>query len=319
MNLDFMYVFSNLLGLFLLIAVGYGAVRLGIISRDISGGLSRLLLKVTLPCTIFTSLLRPYDPSFLKEIVTLLGLGIVLFPFNALVSQLLVRLFRVPQGRRGVWTFCATFCNTGFMGFPIVLALFGEEGLSMAVVFNITFNLLVYSLGAQMICSDCSADGGSGAKVQWRAILFTAINGATLLGLVFYFTQLSVPAALLAPLTHLSNITTPLSMIVTGINLSGGKWSELLRNKDAVTASFARLMICPLVSFLVLKGADRLLSLQGSLMLGVIFVTLAMPTPAVATILAENYGADREFSALIVFLSSLFCVITIPMMTLLIA
>lgn len=313
MNLDFVQVLSNLAGLFLLIAVGYAAVQLGVVSREISGGLSKLLLKITLPCTIFTSLLRPYDPSFFQTVVTILALGLILFPLNALVAQPLVRIFRVPEGRRGVWTFCATFCNTGFMGFPIVLALFGEEGLSMAVVLNITFNILVYSMGARMICADRSA-GGGGAAVQWKTVLFTAINFSTVLGLVFYFAQLSVPTALLTPMTHLSNITTPLSMIVTGINLSNGKWSELLRNKDAITSSIARLVICPAVTFLVLQGAGAVFSFQNPLMLGVVFVIFSMPTPAVATILAENYGADREFAALIVFLSSLFCIATIPVM-----
>ena len=60
-----------------------------------------LLLKVTLPCTIFTSLLRPYDPSFFREVMIILLLGMILFPVNALISAPLARLFRVPQGRRG--------------------------------------------------------------------------------------------------------------------------------------------------------------------------------------------------------------------------
>ena len=319
MNLELVHIFSNLLGLFLLIAVGYGAVQLGVISKDSSGSLSRLLLKITLPCTIFTSLLRPYDPAFFKEVIIILALGILLFPLNTLISPLLARLFQVPKSRRGVWNFCASFCNTGFMGFPIVLALFGEKGLSMAVVFNITFNLLVYSLGAKMICSDSPPDDNGSVEFRWRSVLFTAINGSTLLGLIFYFAQLSVPAAVLTPLTHLSNVTTPLSMIVTGINLSNGRQSDPLRSRDAMTAYFARLIICPLVSFLVLTVARCLLPLQESPMLGVIFVILAMPTPAVATILAENYGADQEFSALAVFFSSLFCIVTIPLMALLIA
>lgn len=199
MNLELVHIFSNLLGLFLLIAVGYGAVQLGVISKDSSGSLSRLLLKITLPCTIFTSLLRPYDPAFFKEVIIILALGILLFPLNTLISPLLARLFQVPKSRRGVWNFCASFCNTGFMGFPIVLALFGEKGLSMAVVFNITFNLLVYSLGAKMICSDSPPDDNGSVKFRWRSVLFTAINGSTLLGLIFYFAQLSVPAAVLTP------------------------------------------------------------------------------------------------------------------------
>lgn len=266
MDLDLTQVCFNLLGLFLLITVGFGMVRLKVVSRDVSGQLSRL--------------------------------------------------FRVPQGHRGVWAFCATFCNTGFMGFPIVLALFGEEGLSMAVVLNITFNILVYSMGARMICSDRTMEG-EGVKVQWRTVLFTTINFSTVLGLVFYFAQLSVPAAVLTPLTHLSNITTPLSMIVTGINLSNGKWNGLFHSKDALTSTLARLVIFPAANLLVLRVAGTLLRLDGSIIPSVIFIVLAMPTPAVATILAENYQADQEFAALTVFLSSLLCIVTIPLMTML--
>ena len=317
MNLDFAQVLSNLAGLFLLIAVGYGAVQLGVIPREISGGLSKLLMKVAVPCTVFTSLLRPYDPSLIKTVLIILVLGLTLFPLNALVARPLTRLFRVPEGRRGVWTFCATFSNSGFMGFPIALALFGEEGLFMAVVLNITFNILVYSMGVRMICEDRSA-GEGGAKVQWRTVLFTSINFSTALGLIFYFAQLSVPAALLTPLTHLSNITTPLSMLVTGINLSNGKWSELLRSKDAITAAVTRLVICPAVTFLMLQGVSALFPHLNPLMICVIFIIFSMPTPAVATILAENYEADQEFAALVVFLSSLFCIVTIPVMSMLI-
>ena len=316
MNLDLVQVCFNLLGLFLLIAVGFGMVRLGVVSRDISGPFSRFLLKVTLPCTIFTSLLRPYEPSFFRKVVIILALGMILFPVNALISWLLARLFRVPQNHRGVWAFCATFCNTGFMGFPIVLALFGEEGLSMAVVLNITFNVLVYSMGARMICADRAGEG-EGVHIQWHTVLFTTINFATVLGLIFYFTHLSIPAAVLTPLTHLSNITTPLSMIVTGINLSNGNWTSLFSKKDAITSSLARLVICPAANLLILHAAGALLHLRGSAILSVVFVVLAMPTPAVATILAENYQADQEFAALTVFLSSLLCILTIPLMTML--
>lgn len=317
MHLNFAQVLSNLAGLFLLIAVGYGAAQLGVISRDISGGLSKLLMKVTVPCTVFTSLLRPYDPAFFHTVIIILILGLTLYPLNALAAWPLARFFRVPEGRRGMWTFCATFSNSGFMGFPIALALFGEEGLSMAVVLNISFNMLVYSMGVRMICADRSA-GEGGAKVQWRTVLFTAINFSTVLGLIFYFAQLSVPTALLTPLTHLSNITTPLSMLVTGINLSNGKWSELLRSKDAITVSITRLVICPLVTFLALQGISALFPHWDPLMLGVIFIILCMPTPAVATILAESYEVDQEFAALAVFLSSLFCIATIPVMSILI-
>ena len=317
MQLDFWEVLSNLIGLFLLIAVGYGAVRLNVIPASASAVLSKLLLKIALPCTIFTSLLRPYDPAFLKDILIVIALGLVLFPVNALLARLLSGLCRVSDGRRGVWSFCATFCNNGFMGFPIALALFGEEGLALAAIFGLPFNLLVYSVGVAMVCMDRPKQADGSGKINWRSVLITGINIAAILGLIFYFARLSVPTAVLTPLTHLSNVTTPLSMFVTGMNLSNGKFTALFRDRDMISASAARLVLMPLISFAILTGLNALFPFGNPLILGVVFIIMAMPAPAVATILAENYGANREFAAGIVFLSSLFCIITIPLMALL--
>ena len=103
MQLNFFDVLSNLLGLFALIAVGYAVTKGGPLPASVSGHFSKLLLKVTLPCTIFTSLLREYDPSFFRDVVTIIAIGLVLFPLNAFISKFLCRLARVPEGKRGVW------------------------------------------------------------------------------------------------------------------------------------------------------------------------------------------------------------------------
>lgn len=90
-------------------------------------------MNVTLPATLLTSLVRPYDPAFIRDGILTAVLGAVLILGYGLFCIPTLRLFRVPEGRRGAWILCCTFCNNGFMGFPITLALFGEEGLALAV------------------------------------------------------------------------------------------------------------------------------------------------------------------------------------------
>lgn len=314
MQLDFWEVLTNLAGLFLLIAVGYGAVKLDIVPRSASAALSQLLLKITLPCTVFTSLLRPYDPSFLFDILLVFALGLVLLPINALISQPLATIANVPKNRRGVWTFCSTFGNTGFMGFPIALALFGEEGLALATVFNMSFNIHNYGLGALMIASDRPKDSGA-PLIRLRSVLITSINVGATLGLLCYFAQISVPTIILTPLTHLGNVTTPMSMFVTGMNLTGKKFSAIFRDRDVLTASFARLVIMPLVFLGELTLLNLVLPFNNPIIFGLLFVVMAMPAAGAGTILAENYGVNPEFPASVIFLTSLFCIATIPIMT----
>jgi len=317
MQLNFFDVLSNLLGLFALIAVGYGVTKGGLLPASVSAHFSKLLLKVTLPCTIFTSLLREYDPSFFKDVVTIIAIGLVLFPLNAYISKALCRLCRVPEGKRGVWAFCATFSNTGFMGFPIILALLGEEALALAAMLNFAFNLVVYTLGGAMVYGDRPAVGGEKEKLDLKSVLLTAINVSAVLGLVFYFTQLPVPDAVLKPMTHLGNMTTPLSMIVTGMNLSNRKLSEVFGDRDILTSTVARLIAIPLITFAVLTAVSLVIPFGNVLLMPVAFIIFSMPTAGVAPILAQTYGADEEFAAGIVFMTSLCCIISIPVMVML--
>lgn len=305
-------VFSNLVGLFLLIAVGYATVKFQILPVSSTKLLSNLLMQVTLPVTVLLSLVRPFDAAFIRDGVLIAVLGAVLFALYGLLSIPACRLFQVHQGRRGVWIFSSMFSNNGFMGFPVALALFQEEGLALAVFLGIPFNLLAYTLGPKLMCMD-QENENSTPPPSWRSILFTGINCATVLGLTLYLCQISIPSILSTPLTYLSNVTTPLSMLVIGMNLTEGRVGDLLRDRDVFSVSFLRLIVFPILTW----GILRLLPISNPLVVGVTLIIMAMPAPAISAILAESYHSDKEFAARSVFLSSLLCLITIPLISLL--
>lgn len=303
---------SNLTGLFLLIGVGFAAARTGLIPAGASKPLSALLMKVAVPATVFCSMLRPYDPGFLKLGGSMFLLGVTMLPAFTVLSLALTRVLRVPQGRRGMWSCCATFGNNGFMGFPVALALFGEEGLSLTVILSVPFSCLLFSVGAKLICMDRPADSAA-APISWGQAIFSGVNLAMALGLAAYFTQIQIPQAILSPLEYLAGMTTPLSMIVSGISLSQGRLSEVVRDRDALTASGFRLLVYPLAAWCVLKLIPGL----DSLVFGAFLINLAMPTAAVTTFIAEEHDGCAQLSARTVFLSSLLCIITLPLISLL--
>ena len=331
MHLDFMVVFSNLLGLFLLIGAGILAARLRILPKEASPYFSTLLLKITLPCTIFISLAtKEYDPSFIKDSLLTLGIGLIAFPAMQLLGSAGARLLRVPEGKRGIWAYCCAYPNTGFMGFPICLALFGAEGLALAVIYNITFNIYVYSIGAMAIAGDGAGDagdaagaasasgsaGGQGApagRPSLKKVLFTGINFSVLLSLIFYFGRIPVPGPAVIPLTHLSNITTPLSMLITGIAIGQSRGADLFSDRDAWTASAARLLICPLLLFAVLSH----LPIRNRMIVSVVSVIMGMPVPGVTTVLAETYHGNLSMAAKLSLLTNLLSMVTIPLICML--
>ncbi len=325
MQLDFMVIFSNLLGLFLLIAAGVLAVRCRLVPPEASPYFSALLLKITLPCTIFVSLVtREYDPTFLRDSLIMLVITLITFPAIQFLTAQAGKLLRVPKGKSGMWNFASTYSNNGFMGFPVVLALFGPEGLALAVIFGIGFNVYVYSIGAMAVASDAaytsgasdagtSSAGAAGAGgPSIKKILFTGVNAATLLSLLFYFGRIPLPQVAVMPLTYLSNITTPLSMFITGMALGQSKGSTLFSDRDAWTATAMRLLVCPLLLKLVLSP----LPFPNPLIVPIVVVTMAMPTPGVTTVLAESYHGNMDMAAKVSFLSNLLALVTIPLICL---
>lgn len=310
--MDLSVLLSNLIGLFLLIGVGFFAVRTGILPAEASKPLTALLMKITVPATIVSSMLRPLDMGFLKMGASMLLVGMVILPLFSVVSLGLSRLFRVPDGRRGMWCFCATFCNSGFMGFPVALALFGEEGLALTVILSIPFNLMMYSIGAKMVCMDLPRDGSAQA-ISWGKVIFSVINLSLVVGLFFYFTQIQLPQAVRGPLDYLAGVTTPLSMMITGMNLSQGKAGDIFRDRDILTAAGTRLLILPVLAWALMRLVPGL----SSLVLGAALLNFSMPSPAAAALLGEQYGGDIQTAVRAVFVSSLLCIVTIPLVSLL--
>ncbi len=310
--MDMAVLFSSLMGLFLLIGVGFFAVRAGLLPAEASKPLSTLLMKITLPATVLTSLLQPFDPSFLVLGGWMFALGAVLVPLFALLSLILSRAFRVPEGRRGMWCCTTTFFNNGFMGFPIALALFGEEGLTLTVIMSVPFTLLAYSVGAKMVCMDLPK-GGASEPISWKKVIFSAVNLAMAIGLLLYFTQIQLPDAIETPLVYLSNVTTPLSMLITGMNLSQGRVTDILKDRDVFASAGVRLLLFPLLAWGVMR------SLPGihPLVMGAALINMSMPSLAAAAMLGEQYGGCTQLAARAIFLSSLLCLGTIPLIALL--
>lgn len=312
MDLSLSVLFSNLVGLFLLIGAGFFTARRGLLPQAASGHLTTLVMKITMPATIFSSMIRPFDPAFVRDALTIVGLGFVLHLGYALISRLLIGPLRVPAGRRGMWMMCASFCNNGFMGFPVAYALFGEDGLALAVMLAVPFNLLVYSLGGKMVTLD-QQEGSQAPSLSLRKAVFSVVNLTILLGLIFYILQLPVPTAIMAPIQQLANVTTPVSMFVTGMNLAKDRLTDVVRDRETVSASLTRLLLLPVLTWAFLG----LLPISNPLVVGVTLIIMAMPAPAVSVVLGEQYGGCTELAARTVFLSSLLCIVTIPMIALL--
>lgn len=310
--MEYGVVVETVIVLFLLLSVGYVCGRLHVFSEQASKDMTRLLMDVALPCIVFFSLVREYDAALLKSGLIAIGCTILFVLVSGGLGFLLWRVFRVPRARRGIWIFLSTFPNTAFLGYPIAYTLFGSDGLFLAVMINLTCQLMAFSLGLKTI----SLDGEEHSKMSWGIVLKNNANYAIVLGFFFFFTQIKLPTPVLSAVEYLSDLTLPLSLFVVGLSLCKSRFRDVLKNKEAFTASFMRLLVGPGIAYLL----TLVLPLPaGSLVPAVLILLTAMPSATLALIFSEQQGGmNSETASSGIFVSSLFCLLTIPLVMLLV-
>ena len=180
-------VFAKMAMLILIMLLGYLCARIGITGPEFNKRVTPLMVTVLLPATILNSVLGA--PAFQAiEIVDYILVLTVMVALQMLPAWLLPRLLRTRGEDAGAMRLATAFGNVGFVGLPVVAAIFGEEMVFFASLCNIPFNLALYSSSA----SQLSPEGG---RVRWQDVLNAPVI-ATLLSIVLLLTHVPVPGVI---------------------------------------------------------------------------------------------------------------------------
>lgn len=238
--------------LFLLIFAGFACVKTGTVKIEAKKAFSDLLLYLIVPAMVINSYLTEFDPKVLQNLLQSFALSTVLLLLGLVITFLLT--LRIGKEKNTpILRFAYIFSNAAYMGFPLVQALFGAEGLLYASVYVTVFNILLWTVGYAMV------SGKVRPGEVLHSILTTPVLWSVLLGLTLYLCRVNVPELIRQPLQLVGNMNTPLSMIITGMLIAGSKPEKLLGNREIYRIILIRMLFIPLVSFLLF----RLLSVQG--------------------------------------------------------
>ncbi len=299
-------VFTNVLILFALMFIGYILGKRGVIKHSSINDLTNLLIDVSVPATIIVSMIRPYSADLMKDTFRVLFIMTVYHLSVVLIAYLITKIIKVEKKNAGGWIFGMVFSNNGFIGYPLMYAIYGNEGLFIMAMGNIIQNILIFSIGIKMITMNYDTK----EKIRIKNIIFTRQNAAILIGMILFISQIHVPKAVVSLLTYISNLTAPLSMIVVGLSLSRYKVKEMFTDREAYRLTVFRMLIVPLFILLIFKIAN--ISANNDLPYAIMFYTAALPSPALLAIMAEKYNTSTTFSSRCVFLTTLVSVITVP-------
>lgn len=297
MNLSI--VFAKMAMLVLIMLLGYLCARIGITGPEFNQRVTPLMVKVLLPATILNSVLSVPDFSG-RELLDYILVMTVMVALQMLPAWFLPRLMRTRSEDVGATRLVTAFGNVGFVGLPVVAAIFGDEMVFFASLCNIPFNLALYSCSAAQL----SPDGG---RVRWQDVLNAPVI-ATLLSVVLLLSRVHVPGVLADTISSVSGATIPLSMLVIGTSLGGISVRSVLTDWRVYVVSAVRLLVCPLLTWLVLRP------FAAGALLGISVLMAACPSAMLVTALCLQYGRSDAFASKCIFLSTILSAVTIPLL-----
>lgn len=145
-----MVMLQQMIVMFLMMAVGYLCYRKQILTEEVSRKVSAIVVNVANPCMILSSALTDQQMQG-KELVQTLAIVVMMYVFLLVVAQLLPRILCIQKESCGAYAAMTVFANIGFMGFPVLAAMYGNGALLYGAVFQIPFNILIYTYGVAVL------------------------------------------------------------------------------------------------------------------------------------------------------------------------
>ncbi len=297
-----MEVMSSVLILFIMIVIGYTVRKLDIVSEEFSHSLSRYITSVALPAFIIINMRFEFDTTVLKNSMILIVMSFIIYAALILFSYAYTKLTGIEGEKKSIHQFALVFSNVGFMGYPVLNAFLGKEGMFYGAIFNLSFQIIVWTFGVYLFTR------GRDYKFELKNVFNPAFS-AIIIGYAMFLFSIELPEFLYKIISILGSPTSSLSMIAIGMMFSEAKIMSVFKDKSIITTSLIRVLFIPFITFLVL-------SVFGfrSYLLEVPVIIVAMPVAANSAIIASAYNGDYLNMSKMVVASTLISVLTIPLL-----
>lgn len=313
MNFDALNVVVATLSVIL--AIGFLCRKIEIIDDVASKRLSKLILMVGQPAMIIHSMASAeYSAENVKMAWIMLALGFVFHAVLALIGFFMAMPYKKVPDEEKISEFSFMFANCAFIGFPIFEALIGPVGLFMASFLTFSFNVLLWTWGLGIF-----ARGRTDIKLNLKKVLLNFGTVPCIIGFVLYLLKapeigFELPAFIMKGAGYLSNLCTPISVLVTGALIATQTPKRIFGSWKIYYFNIMKLFVLPIIVCLIAKLLLFIIPVEG-LEIYAIFVTAAaaLPSASSVTMMSETYGLDSGYSSVIVGTSSVLSVLSLPL------
>lgn len=291
--------------LFTIVVLGYALCKLGYMGDKFDQKLSSIVIDVTCPALILSSVMGAELPDR-SLILPLLGISFLTYILLLVYGFWVPRFVSKSRDEQGMIGFALMFANVGFIGYPIVSAIFGPKAVFYAALLNIPNTFFIFTAGVMLVKGEHNMKSLS-AKVLFSPAMIAAFVAALMV--VF---GVRTPDIIARPVTMVGNITIPAALMVIGSSMARLPLKEIIGSPKVYVASLLRLVVVPLSVYFLFRfcGVSDVIN-------NINTVIIAMPVASYGTMFCMKYGRNPSLMTEMTFITTLGSILTIPLITLL--
>lgn len=288
-------LFQQILIMFMLMFVGAYLFKTDKLTLEGSKSIGNMLLNVVMPIVVIKSYIAEMTTEKLIGMGVAFGLTIAALALSMVVSAIFFR-------KQPIINFGTAFSNAGFIGIPLVAAIYGDEAVFYISTFVALIGVLQWTYGVFIITGDKST-------ISLKKILTNPVLIGTIIGMVLFLCQIKLPGILTMCMNTIAGINTPLAMFSLGTYLAQVSLKELLTDRYAYYSCGVRLILIPLLTMALFS----LVPAQYNMIKSAVLITAAAPIGSNVAIFAQIHGKDYKYSVKGVCLTTLCSIVTVPL------
>lgn len=291
--------------LFTMVILGYTACKLGYMGDKFDKKLSSIVVDITCPLLVLSSVMGDEMPDR-SLILPLVGVGFLTYIILLVFGFWVPRFISKNHDDQGMIGFSLMFANVGFIGYPIVASIFGPKAVFYAALLNVPNTFFIFTAGVMLVKGEYSI-----RQFNPKVLLSPALIGAFIAALLVAF-GVHTPEMIARQITMVGNITVPAALMIIGSSMARLPLREIIGSGKVYATSFLRLVIVPLSVYFLFRlcGVNTLIN-------NINTVVIAMPVASFGTMFCMKYGRNPSLMTEATFITTLFSIVTIPLITLL--
>lgn len=308
-------IFTQILILSILVIVGILASKAGVITTETKDFLAKIIFNITLPLMLLCNFSRiNITPEILSNSLIVIVLTLLVLLFMLFFSWLTTRIFKMTKRESSIFKAHSVFGNIIYLGFPLIFALYGEEGLLYASMFQLVSNMLMWTVGVIIL------NQGKETTI-WQNVkhVLNPNTFAILIGFIMFLFSLKLPPVLMKSFGALGDSNTNLSMLYIGSMMFYTSLKGVLNNKEVYLLTINKLILVPCLLLSIFAGWNLFFPGEiNVLVVSVLLMQAAMPAMVNIVIMAKIFGADDQLGTANVFVSTIISLLTLPLLLLMI-